>query len=154
MQAKNNSVPNQPIILLNPKDDLPPDGAPISDDDISECDSFFEITNLESEGYLFEDVAPAAPQSPCPVQSEEPNIAPEGAPVLKNISTEGDNASPEGDKSRSPVWKREKERNSRLKRLKLNRELYALTCGRKYQPPMSKKLYQKRKRMKYRQYRS
>ena len=90
------------------KDDIPPDGAPISDDDISECDSFFEITNLESEGYLFEDVTAAAPQSPCPVQSEEPHIAPEGAPVPPNLSPEEANASTEGDKSRSPVCKQEK----------------------------------------------
>ena len=70
-----------------------------------------------------------------------------------NLSPELSNASPEGDKSRSLVWKRGKERNSRLKRLKLNRELYALTCRRQHQPPMAKKLSQKRKRMKYRQYR-
>ena len=81
MRVKNNSVPNQPIILLNPKDYLPPDGAPNSDDDSSDCDSFVEIPHSESEGDLFKDVTPAAPQSPCPVQSEEPNIAPEGAPV-------------------------------------------------------------------------
>ena len=74
MRVKNNYVPNQPIIPL--KDDLPPDGAPISDDYSSDCDSFVEIKHSVSEGDLFEDVAPAAPQSPCPVQSEEPNIAP------------------------------------------------------------------------------
>ena len=43
MRVKNNSVPNQPIILIHPKDDLPPDGAPISDDDSSDCDYFVEI---------------------------------------------------------------------------------------------------------------
>ena len=106
MWVNNNSVPNQPIIILNPKDDLPPDGARISDDDRSDCDSLFDIPHPESEGDLFEDVAPAAPQSPCPVQSEEPNIAPEEAPVPPNIYPEGSNAYPEGDKSGSPVWKR------------------------------------------------
>ena len=70
-----------------------------------------------------------------------------------DLSLEGANASPEGDKIRSPVWKREKERNSCLKRLKWNRELYALTCGRQHQPPMAKKMSQKRKQMKYKQYR-
>ena len=60
MRVKNNSVPNQPVILLNPKDDLPPDGAPISYEDSSDCDYFVEIPHSESEGYLFEDVAPAA----------------------------------------------------------------------------------------------
>ena len=50
-------------------------------------------------------------------------------------------------------FEREKERDSRLKHHKLNRELYALSCGRQHQPPMAKKLSQKRKRMKYRQYR-
>ena len=103
MRVKKNSVPNQPIILLNPKDDLPPDVAPISEDNSSDCDSFVEIPHSKSEGDLFEDVAPAAPQIPCPVQSEEPNIAPEGAPVPPNLSPEGANASPEGDKSRSPA---------------------------------------------------
>ena len=68
MRVKNNSVPNQSIILL--KDYLPPDGAPISDDDSNDCDSFVEIPHSESEGDLFEDVATAAPQSPCQVQSE------------------------------------------------------------------------------------
>ena len=121
MRVKKNSVPNQPIILLNPKDDLPPNGALISDYDSSDCDSFVDIPHSASEGDLFEDVAPAAPQIPCPVQSEEPNIAPEGEPVPPDLSLEGANASPEGDKSRSPVWKRGKERNSRFKRLMLNR---------------------------------
>ena len=109
MRVKNNSVPNQPIVLLNPKDDLPPYGAPISDDYSSYCDSFVEISHSESEVDLFEDVAPAAPQIPCPVQSEEPNIDPYGSPVPPNISPEGANAYPEVDKSRSPIWKQEKE---------------------------------------------
>ena len=97
MRVKKNSVPNQPIIILNPKYDLPPDGDPTSDDDISDCDSFVDIPRSESEGDSFEDVAPAAPQIPCPVQSEEPNIAPEGAPVPSNLSPEGANAYPEGE---------------------------------------------------------
>ena len=57
------------------------------------------------------------------------------------------NTSPERDNSPNPVWKRDK--NNCLKRLKLNRELYVLTCGRQHQTPMEKKLSQKRKRLNY-----
>ena len=76
MRVKNNSVPNQPIIILNPKYGLPPDGGPTSDDNISDCDSFVDIPHSESERDSFEYVAPAAPQIPLPVQSEEPKISP------------------------------------------------------------------------------
>ena len=70
----------------------------------------------------------------------------------QNPSPEGVNTSPERDNSRNPVWKREK--NNRLKRLKLNRKLHALTCGCQHQPPMGKELSQKRKRLNYKRYRS
>ena len=54
-------VPKQETIPLNTKDDPPPFGAPISDDESSDCDSFVELPHAESEGDLFGDVAPAAP---------------------------------------------------------------------------------------------
>ena len=44
IQDKNKMVPEQEIILLNRKDDPPPVGAPISDDEISDDDSFFWIS--------------------------------------------------------------------------------------------------------------
>ena len=66
-------------------------------------------------------------------------------------SPEGANLYPEGAKTRNPIWTRDKD--NRLKRLKLNMELYALTCGRHHKPPMEKKLSQKRKRLRYKQYR-
>ena len=122
---------------------------PISNDESSDCDSFVEVPHAESEGDLFEDATLAAPQRP--LLPEAPNITPEGASVPQNPSPEGENTSPERDNSRNCVWKQDK--NNRLKLLKLNRGLYALTCGRQHQPPMAKKLSQKRKRMKYRQYR-
>ena len=68
-----------------------------------------------------------------------------------NNSPEGADTSPKRDNSRNPVWKRDK--NNRLKRLKLNRALYVLTCGRQHQSPMSKKLSQKCKRLNYKRYR-
>lgn len=120
---------------------------PISNDESSDCDSFVEVPHAESEGDLFEDATPAAPQSP--LLPEAPNITPEGASVPQNPSPEGANTSPEGDNSCNCVWKQDK--NNRLKLLKLNRGLYALTCGRQHQFPMAKKLSQKRKRLKYMQ---
>ena len=119
IQQKNRfvPVPEQETIPLNTKDDPPPFGAPISDDESSDCDSFVKLPHAESEGDLFEDFAPAAPQSPFP--PEAPNIAPEGASVPPNPLPEGANRYPEIDNSRNPIWKRDK--NKRLKRLKLNR---------------------------------
>ena len=67
-----------------------------------------------------------------------------------NTSPEGADTSPKRDNSRNPVWKRDK--NNRLKRLRLNRELYALTFVRQHQPPMAKKLSQNHKRLNYKQY--
>ena len=64
-------------------------------------------------------------------------------------SPEGANSSPEGAKTRNPIWTRDKD--NRLKKLKINRELYALTCGRHHKPPMAKKLSQKLKHLKYKQ---
>ena len=72
-------VPEQEIVPLKTKDDLPPFGAPISDDESSYCDSFAGLPHAESEGEFFKGVASAAPQSPLPL--EAPNIAPEGASV-------------------------------------------------------------------------
>ena len=68
-----------------------------------------------------------------------------------NHSPEGENTSPEGDNSRNLVWTWVK--NNCLKRLKLNRELYTLTCGRHHKHPMAKKLSHKRNRLNYKQYR-
>ena len=67
-----------------------------------------------------------------------------------NTSPEGANSSPEEDNTCNYVWTWDKD-NCR-KCSKLNRELYALTCGIHHQPPISKKLYQKRKRLNYKQY--
>ena len=114
---RKNSVPEPESIPLNTKDDPPPIGDPISDDDISDNYSFVESPHTESEVDFFEDVAPAAPPTPLP--PEAPNISPEGETVPPNPSPEGDNPSPEGDNSRNPVWTRDK--NNRVKRLKLNR---------------------------------
>ena len=49
---------------------------------------------------------------------------------------EGANSSPEGANTRNPIWTRDK--NNCLKQLKLNKELYVLTCGRHHRPPMEK----------------
>ena len=68
-----------------------------------------------------------------------------------NTSPEGANTSLERDNSQNPVWKRDK--NNHLKRLKLNRASYVLTCGRQHQSPMAKKLSQKCKRLNYKRYR-
>ena len=67
-----------------------------------------------------------------------------------NPSPEGANTSPENDNSCNPVWKRDN--NNRLKHLKLNRALYAITSGRQHQPPMPKKLSQKRKHLNYKRF--
>ena len=80
IREKNNSVPEQPIIPLNEKDVPPLFGAPISDDDSSDDDSFVEHPYAESEGDFNKDEAPAAPPSPQPPEAS--NIAPEGARVL------------------------------------------------------------------------
>ena len=72
-------VPEQDIIPLNRKDDPPPLGAPISDDEMSDDDFFARSPHTQSEGDYFDDVAPAAP--PMPLPPEAPNIAPEGAKV-------------------------------------------------------------------------
>ena len=83
-----------------------------------------------------------------PLPPEAPNISPEGATVPPtDPSPEGAKSSPEGANTRNPILTRDK--GNRLKQLKLNRELYALTCGRHHRPPMAKKLFQKRKRQKY-----
>ena len=80
-----------------------------------------------------------------PLPPEAPNISPEGATVPPpDPYPEGANSSPEGAKTRNPIWTRDKD--NCLKQLKLNRELYVLTCGRHHRPPMAKKLSQKRKR--------
>ena len=111
-------VSEQEIILLNRKDDAPPVGTPISDDEMSDDDSFSGSPHTESEGYLFDDVAPAAP--PMPLPPEAPNISPEGATVPPpDPSPEGANSSPEGAKTRNHIWTSDKD--NRLKRLKLNR---------------------------------
>ena len=70
--------------------------------------------------------------------------------MTPNPSPYGLNSSPEGDNTCNSVWDRDKD--NRIKRSKLNIELYALTYGRHHQPPISKKLYQKRKRLNYKQY--
>ena len=85
-------VPDQEIIPLKTKGDPPPFGTPISDDESSDCDSFFELPHAESEGEFFKGVASAASQSP--LTPEAPNIAPEGASVPPNPSPEGANTSP------------------------------------------------------------
>ena len=110
---------------------------------MSDDDSFAGSPHTESEGDFFDDVAPAAP--PMPLPPEAPNISPEEATVTPpDAYPEGANSSPEGAKTRNPIWTRDKD--NRLKQLKLNRELYVLTCGRHHRPPMAKKLSQKQKR--------
>ena len=112
IQEKNKIFPEQEIIPLNIKDNLPPVGAPISDDEISDDDSFAGSPHTESEGYLFDDVAPAAP--PMPLPPEAPNIAPEGATVPPpDPSLEGANSYPEGAKTRNFICTRDKD--NRLK---------------------------------------
>ena len=143
-------VPEQEIIPHKTKDDPPPFGAPISDDESSNCDSFVELTPAYSEGDFFEDVVPVAPQSLLPPYV--PNIDREGASVPSNTSPEGANASLDIYNSCNPIWKRYK--HNSLKGLKLNRAFYVLTCARQHQPPMAKKLSQKRERLHYKQYRS
>ena len=51
------SITDPEIIPLNNKNDLTPTGAPISDDDSSDDDSFVEYPHAESEGYFYDDVA-------------------------------------------------------------------------------------------------
>ena len=118
-RERNKAVPE-------PADDPLPDGYPIYDDESRDDDSFVEYTHTQSEGYLFDDIAPVAPSTPFP--PEAPNIAPEGATVPPNTYPGEANASPEEDNSRNPICNRDN--NNRLKGLKLNRELYALTCVR------------------------
>ena len=110
---------------------------------MSDDDFFDGSPHTESEGDFFNDFAPAAP--PMPLPPEAPNIAPEGATMPPpDPSPEGANSSPEGAKTFNPIWTRDKD--NRLKQLKLNRELYALPCVRHHRPPMAKKLSQKQKR--------
>ena len=117
---------------------------------MSDDDSFAGSPHTESEGDFFDDIAPAAP--PMPLPPEAPNIDTEGATVPPpDPSPEGADSYPEEAKTRNPIWTRDKD--NRLERLKLNRELYSLTCGRHHKPPMAKKLSQKRKRLNYKQYR-
>ena len=67
-----------------------------------------------------------------------------------NLSPEGVNSYIEVDNTRSHVWTRYKDK--RIKRLKLNRELYDLTFGRHHWPPIAKKLSQKSNFLNYKQY--
>ena len=76
---------------------------------------------------------------------EASNIAPDVSKVPPNPSPEGANTYTEGDKSYNHVWTQDK--NTCLKRLNLNRELYALTYGCHHRPPMAKKLSQKHNRL-------
>ena len=146
IREKNKMVSEQGIIPLNRKDNPPPVGAPTSDDEMSDDDSFAGSPHTEPEGDFFDDVAPATP--PMPLPPEAPNIDPEGATVPPtDPSPEGANSSPEGAKTRNHIWTRDKDNH--LKQLKLNRELYALTCGCHHKPPMAKKLSQNQKRLKY-----
>ena len=62
------------MIPLNTKYDLPPIGAPISDDKSSDDDYFVEYPHIESEGDFFEYVDPAA--LPTQLPPESPNIYP------------------------------------------------------------------------------
>ena len=112
---------------------------------MSDDDFFDGSPHTESEGDFFDDVSPAAPPTPLPLDAS--NIAPEVATVPSpDPSPEGANSSPEGAKTHNPIWTRDKD--NRLKPLKLNRELYALTCGRHHRLPMANKLSQKQKRQK------
>ena len=71
---KKKMVSYQDIIPLNRKDDLPPGGAPISDDEMSDDGYFSGSPHTESEGYFFDGVAPAAPSMPLPPEAS--NIDP------------------------------------------------------------------------------
>ena len=74
IQEKNRPVPvpEQETIPHKTKDNTPPFVAPISNDKSSDCDSFVELPQEESEGDFFEDVTPEAPQSSLP--PEAPNL--------------------------------------------------------------------------------
>ena len=74
IRERNKSVPEPEIIPHNNKNGPPPTGAPISDDDISDDDSFVESPHVELEGYVYDDVSTAAP--PTPLLPEAPNISP------------------------------------------------------------------------------
>ena len=117
IRDRNKYVPEPEIIPLITKDDTPPIGPSIYDNESSDDYSFVKSPHTESEGGLFEDVAPAAPTTP--LLTEEPNIAPEGVTAPPNNSPDGENTHPEGDNSRNNVWNWDK--NNLLKRLKLNR---------------------------------
>ena len=71
---RNMSVPETEIISHYTKNDPPPTGAPISDVDSTDDDSFVESTHAESEGDVYEDVAQAA--TPTTFPPEAPNIYP------------------------------------------------------------------------------
>ena len=47
------TVPDQEIVPHRTKDDPPPFGAPIYDDEISDCGYFVELPHAESEGDFF-----------------------------------------------------------------------------------------------------
>ena len=142
-------------------DDWVPEGAHISDDEESVDSSVGPLS--ESEGEIFkrdgspqrdDDVARTPPPPPL-------NSAPEGAtapqPHPPEQASEG--AGPHTSRRRpkkwpSPAWERDKD-SGKLRRLelnKLNRELFALTCGPQNPPPKAKKLSKKRKRLNYKQY--
>ena len=160
LRERNRSIPD--IIPLGAKDDdRVPEGAHISDDEESVDSSVGPLS--ESEGEIFErdgspqrddDVARTPPPPPL-------NSAPEGAtapqPHPPEQASEG--AGPRTSRRRpkkwpSPAWERDKD-SGKLRRLelnKLNRELFALTCGPQNPPPKAKKLSKKRKRLNYKQY--
>ena len=115
-RKRNKSVPEPEIIPHNIKNDTPPIGVPISDDDSSDDYYFAESPHAESQGDVYDDVAPAAP--PTTLAPVAPNIAPDGATVPPNPSPEGAISYPEGDNTCNHVWTRDKD--NRLKRSKLN----------------------------------
>ena len=90
------------IIPHNIKNDPPPLGALSFGDDNSDDDSFAESPHAETEGYFYNDVLPAA--LPTPLRPEAHNIAPEGATVPINPSSDGAISSPEGDNNQNHVW--------------------------------------------------
>ena len=137
----NKAVPD--IIPLNQKNDsLPPVGVPISDDEMSDDDSSIGSYS-ESEGdFLDNEPRDAGNTTNQPAPEPPPNRAPEGA-TPPNHAPEGANPPPRCSRRNQPsnVWKRDE--NDRLRRLKLNRDLYALTCSRHDVPPMAQNLSKK-----------
>jgi len=143
MRERNQQLPDQQlpdIIPLTNDDALPPSGPVVSDDEDSLPGA------QESEGEVF---GPAddhfddndgqsiqQPQSPPQPASASPEGAPEGARSRR--------------RSRRPIWERDS--NDRLRRLNLNKQIFALTCGHHQQPMNSKRLSKKRQRLKYKQW--